>query len=112
MMNQKMLEGLRLILEGVIEAQEASEEPTTVTATTTKKTATKKKGTEQEPTSAVEEQAEGPVTLEQIRSVLQVKRAEGKKDKFKELFSQFGVQRLPDVDPADYEKLLSAAETL
>jgi len=52
------------------------------------------------------------VTLEQIRSVLQEKRAAGKKDKFKELFAAFGVQRLPDVDPADYEKLLTAAEAL
>ena len=66
---------------------------------------------EKEPMVAEEKGAE-PVTLEQIRAVLQEKRAAGKKDKFKDLFAQFGVQRLPDVSPDDYAALFAAAEAL
>ena len=95
------------------------EESKTKKASTTKKSTAKKKEAElttSEPTPAKEAKAEEPkteeVTLEQIRAVLQEKRAQGKKDKFKALFESFGVQRLPDVDPADYAKLLTAAEAL
>ena len=113
--------------------EEPTQEPKPKKATTTATTTTKKKKSAatakaEEPTSepqpteeaqpvvektpAAEETKSEPLTLEQIRSVLQTKRAEGKRDKFKALFESFGVQRLPDVNPADYEKLLSAAEAL
>ena len=88
---------------------------------TTKKSTAKKKEAEPAPESAPIEEAKveaakaepkTEVTLEQIRAVLQEKRAAGKKDKFKALFESFGVQRLPDVKEEDYGKLLTAAEAL
>ena len=98
-----------------------AEESKTKKASTTKKPTAKKKEAETTPESAPAEEAKveeakvepkTEVTLEQIRAVLQEKRAQGKKDKFKALFESFGVQRLPDVNPADYAALLSAAEAL
>ena len=102
-------------LEGteVTPAPKAAPKKAAATATRKKKAATVKAEEPAEEPAPEEKPAEAaPVTLEQIRSVLQEKRAEGKKDKFKELFATFGVQRLPDVDPADYADLLAAAEAL
>lgn len=78
---------------------------------TTDSAETAEEKTAEEVKTAVESEGK-EVTLEQIRAVLQEKRAQGKKDKFKGLFESFGVQRLPDVSPDQYAALLSAAEAL
>lgn len=126
-MHSTTVEILRAMLEAglaKIKAMEGDEQtPTTETETkptkkaTASKTKTKKAAEEPTPEPAPEVVSEETakvkeVTLEQIRAVLQEKRAAGKKDKFAALFESFGVQRLPDVSPDQYAALLAAAEAL
>lgn len=106
-------------LEGDSPVESEAEPKAAVAAPATSKRKKKEAAAEEPaaptPTKANDEgpaAEEAPVTLEQIRSVLQEKRAAGKKDKFKELFASFGVQRLPDVNPDQYAALLAAAEAL
>jgi hypothetical protein len=52
------------------------------------------------------------VTLETVRARLGELSTEGKKEEIKKLFSQFGVAKLTELEPAKFGELLAAAEAL
>ncbi|MDD3238537.1 MAG: DNA ligase [Lachnospira sp.] len=52
------------------------------------------------------------VTIEQVRAVLAEKSQAGLTSKVKTLLESFGANKLSAVDPAEYEKLLAAAQGL
>lgn len=52
------------------------------------------------------------VTIEQVRAVLAEKSQAGLTSKVKSLLESFGANKLSAVDPAEYEKLLVAAQGL
>lgn len=52
------------------------------------------------------------VTIEQVRAVLAEKSQAGLTGKVKNLLEQFGAAKLSGVNPADYEKLITAAKAL
>lgn len=62
--------------------------------------------------AASAEQTEKPITIEAVRAVLAEKSQAGKQPQVKELITKFGAKKLTDVDPAQYAKLLKAAEAL
>lgn len=51
-----------------------------------------------------------PVTLEQVRSLLATLSRNGHTDEVKALITEFGADKLSDIDPANYADLLAAAE--
>lgn len=53
-----------------------------------------------------------PLTLEEIRMVLAEKSCAGYTAEVRSLITQHGADKLSDVDPAEYEALLSEAEVL
>ena len=79
-----------------------------------KKTRTKAepKPKAQEPAPAEAEPEKKPLTLEEVRMVLAEKSRAGYTAEVKSLITQHGADRLSDVDPAEYEALLSEAEVL
>lgn len=69
---------------------------------------------EEEPpiTSEQINKEEKPVTLEQVRAVLTVKKDEGKNKAIKELLQKYGTTKLTTIDPAKYAELFKEAEAL
>jgi hypothetical protein len=57
-----------------------------------------------------DEPAEPQITLEQVRAVLTEKSRSGLTAQVKALLAKHGANKLSDIDPADYEELLSEAE--
>lgn len=57
-------------------------------------------------------QKEETVTEEEVRAVLSEKLSGGKRDEVKALFKEFGVNKLPEVDAADYPALIEKARAL
>ena len=79
----------------------------------------KKRATKKKPEPVQEEakpvEADTPtesITRESIRKVLREKKAEGKSDKFRELFSQFGVDSFPALPESEFAAFFAAAEAL
>lgn len=66
----------------------------------------------QEPAPAEAEPEKKPLTLEEVRMVLAEKSRAGYTAEVRNLITQHGADRLSDVDPAEYEALLSEAEVL
>ncbi len=53
-----------------------------------------------------------PITLEKVRAVLAAKSQAGKQPEVKALITKHGGQKLTDLNPSCYEKLLKEAEVL
>ena len=53
-----------------------------------------------------------PLTLEDVRAVLAEKSRAGYTAEVRSLITQYGADKLSDVDPAEYEALLAEAEVL
>lgn len=51
-------------------------------------------------------------TFEEVRGVLAAKSREGHTAEIKAIFTEFGVEKLPDVDPSKYEELLQKVEVM
>lgn len=51
-------------------------------------------------------------TLEDVRGVLAIKSKDGFTEQIKEIINSFGVDKLSDVEPSNYEDLLKEAEKL
>ena len=86
---------------------EPKEEPKKKTRT---KAEPKPKAQELAPAEAEPEKK--PLTLEEVRMVLAEKSRAGYTAEVRNLITQHGADRLSDVDPAEYEALLSEAEVL
>lgn len=62
--------------------------------------------------SNVEVDTKKEVCLEEVRAVLATKSKDGKTSAVKELLTSFGADKLSDVKPEQYAKLLEKAEVL
>lgn len=96
-------------LADAMAGDEPKEEPKKKTRT---KAEPKPKAQEQEPAPAEVEPEKKPLTLEEVRMVLAEKSRAGYTAEVRSLITQHGADRLSDVDPAEYEALLSEAEVL
>ena len=61
--------------------------------------------------SEAQEEAK-PLKIEDVRSVLAKLSSQGKTSEMKALLSQFGANKLSDVDPAKYAELLTEAQKI
>ena len=61
--------------------------------------------------SSTEEEKKS-VSLEDVRAVLAEKSRRGFTEEVKEIISKHGADRLSDIDPSEYESLLSEAEVI
>lgn len=93
-MNQKIVDGLKLILDGVTEDQNISNSDTPKTESKKKKAATTE------------------VTVEDVRAILAEKSQDGLTGKVRELLETFGAQKLSAVDPEKLPELLEATKAL
>nr|DAZ40361.1 MAG TPA: TRANSCRIPTION FACTOR IIF TRANSCRIPTION FACTOR, RAP74, RAP30.02A [Caudoviricetes sp.] len=59
-----------------------------------------------------DDEAEEPLTLEEVRAVLANKSRDGFTAQIRELLQKYGADRLSAVDPANYKALLRDAEEL
>lgn len=59
-----------------------------------------------------DDEAEKPLTLEEVRAVLANKSRDGFTAQIRELIQKYGADRLSAVDPANYKALLRDAEEL
>lgn len=55
---------------------------------------------------------EKPLSIEDVRAVLVEKSQSGKQADVKALVTKYGAQKLTDINPSDYKKLLKEAEVL
>ena len=60
----------------------------------------------------LDDEAEEPLTLEEVRAVLANKSRDGFTAQIRELLQKYGADRLSAVDPANYKALLRDAEEL
>lgn len=60
----------------------------------------------------LDDEAEKPLTLEEVRAVLANKSRNGFTAQIRELLQKYGADRLSAVDPANYKALLRDAEEL
>ncbi len=59
-----------------------------------------------------ESEAAKPLKIEDVRSVLAKLSSQGKTSEMKALLSQFGANKLSEVDPAKYAELLAEAQKI
>ncbi len=62
--------------------------------------------------AAKQEPEEKPLTLEEVRAVLAEKSRSGHTEEVRELLARHGVDKLSEIDPAEYPALLAEAEVL
>lgn len=94
----EVIKGLELVITGLRVCIEQSEEakPEVV------------KEAQQEQTQKVVE----VITLEEVRAVLAAKSQAGKQPEVKALITKFGGNKLTDIDPQHYHKLMQEAQVL
>ena len=70
------------------------------------------KNTAKKDTKAAAKQEEKPLTLEEVRAVLAEKSRSGHTEEVRGLLAKHGVDKLSEIDPAEYAALLAEAEVL
>ena len=66
--------------------------------------------TKEEPAPQKEESKKH--TFEEVRAILAAKSRDGHTDEVKAVISSFGVEKLSDIDPSQYEELLQKVEVI
>ncbi len=112
---RSLADSLQAVAEAVADSGAAETELTTTKepekAGKTGKTAAKntvKKDTK----AAKQEPEEKLLTLEEVRAVLAEKSRSGHTEEVRELLAKHGVDKLSEIDPAEYAALLAEAEVL
>lgn len=66
----------------------------------------------EEPKQIEEKQQKKELTFEEVRAVLATKSREGHTAEVKAVLTEFGVEKLSDIEPAQYEELLAKVEVI
>lgn len=66
----------------------------------------------EEPKQIEEKQQKKEITFEEVRAVLATKSREGHTAEVKAVLTEFGVEKLSDIEPAQYEELLAKVEVI
>lgn len=68
--------------------------------------------TMEEPKASAPKEKQKTYSFEEVRAVLAAKSRDGHTDEVKAVISSFGVEKLSDVDPSQYEELLQKVEVI
>nr|DAW29212.1 MAG TPA: hypothetical protein [Caudoviricetes sp.] len=68
--------------------------------------------TKEEPKASVPKEEKKTYSFEEVRAILAAKSRDGHTDEVKAVISSFGVEKLSDIDPSQYEELLQKVEVI
>lgn len=66
----------------------------------------------EEPKASAPKEEQKTYSFEEVRAVLASKSRDGHTDEVKAVISSFGVEKLSDIDPSQYEELLQKVEVI
>lgn len=109
---RSLADSLQAVADVMVQGESVADMGADEKAEPEKKAETKSAGKAAGKKKAAAEPEEKPLTLEAVRAVLAEKSRAGHTAEVKALLTKHGVEKLSEVDPAEYPALLADAEVL